>query len=229
MGRVKSIKMLKKVVILGLIIILSGVFTVMGVNFHVKNTGSKYIMGQDKIPEADAVIVLGAYVFPDGKPSVMLKDRLDTGIDIYKKGKARKLVVTGDNGQVNYDEVNAMREYAQSKGIDRKDIFMDHAGFNTYDSMYRARDIFLINKAVIVTQEYHLKRALYIARKLGIEAYGVPADKRTYAYMRYYKNREIAARFKDFVQVNILKTKPKFLGDTIPVWLDGSMTDDGKS
>lgn len=199
------------------------------INHHVRHSMDRYILDPANSPQAEAVIVLGAYVFPDGTPSTMLRDRLDTGIELYKSGKAPKLVLTGDHGHKTYDEVNAMREYAQSKGVAREDIFMDHAGFNTYDSMYRARDVFLIRKMIVVTQEYHLKRALYISRNLGIETYGVCADKRAYLNSRYYNLREVAARFKDYVQVKILKPKPTFLGTEIPVWLDGRLTDDGKS
>lgn len=227
--RSKKLRFLLKMLVFAFVCTLLCIAVIYVVDNHVSKVGSDYIVSGDNVPEADAIIVLGAYVFPEGQPSAMLKDRLDTGIKLYNKDRAPKLILTGDHGQKGYDEVNGMREYVQSRGIVRDDIFMDHAGFCTYDSIYRARDVFMVKKAIVVTQKYHLKRALYIARKLGIEAYGVSADKRRYAGQDYYNAREVAARFKDYVQVNILRSKPRFLEEAIPVWEDGSMTDDGKT
>ena len=122
-----------------------------------------------------------------------------------------------------------MKDYIMKDNIDEKIIFMDHAGFSTYDTIYRAKEIFKVNKAVIVTNEYHLPRALYIARKLGIEAYGVKSDLREYQLMSTYKKRETLAKLKDFMYVNILKPEPKFLGGDIPVnSSDGRVTEDEK-
>jgi SanA protein len=159
----------------------------------------------------------------------MLKNRLDFGLEMYKLEKSDRIIVSGDNGKVTFDEVNAMRLYLESKGVPTEDIFMDHAGFNTYDSLYRARDVFKVNKAILVSQEYHLKRASYIAQRLGLETYSVPADTLLYPIMRYYRFREVGARVKAFLQAGIFKPKPKFLGDEIPVWKSGELTHDGKS
>lgn len=233
--KAKIINISKSLFIIGILIFLITSLIVMGIDSHVRKSSKNYIHDIDKISDViknesmDAVIILGAYVFPNGNPSTMLKDRLDTGIELYKMGLVNKIIVTGDHGQTDYDEVNAMRDYLVSKQIELEDVFMDHAGFNTYDSMFRARDVFLVDTAIIVTQEYHLMRAVYIARRLGLKAFGVNADKRLYANYRYYNMREIAARFKDFVQVNILSTKPKFLGEAIPVSGDGRLTEDGLS
>jgi SanA protein len=222
-------KLFKRILIAGIALSIIGVIAFFVVDSHVKKTARPHIISIEDLPDVDAVIILGAYVFPDGTPSLMLRDRLDTGLEVYNSGKTSRIIVTGDHGQKEYDEVNGMREYLQSRGIERDSIFMDHAGFNTYDSIYRARDIFLVKKAAIVTQEFHLPRALYIARELGLEAYGVIADKHVYPNSSYYNTREMAARFKDFCQLHILHTKPKFLGEAIPVWEDGSKTDDGKT
>ncbi|MDI9217623.1 SanA/YdcF family protein, partial [Clostridium tertium] len=128
-----------------------------------------------------------------------------------------------------YNEVGSMKKYILQNDIDEKIIFMDHAGFSTYDTMYRAKEIFKVDKAIIVTNEYHLPRALYIARKLGIDAYGINSDKRQYQLMDSYKKRELLAQLKDFVYVNILKPEPKFLGEAIPVSSsDGRVTEDEK-
>ncbi len=157
----------------------------------------------------------------------MLNDRLTVAQEIFQMSKAEKLIVSGDHGRKDYDEVNAMKKFLMDRGISDQDIFMDHAGFSTYESLYRARDIFQVKKVIIVTQEYHLMRAVFIARELGIEAYGVASDKHDYGQvMGLYKVREIAARNKDFLMAKILKPKPTYLGEAIPVFGDGRATDD---
>ncbi len=215
--------------ILAVSIALAVVLTasVYSINKYVSQTGTRYVMEEHFLQKADAILVLGAYVFPDGTVSYMLDDRLSVAHELYEKGKAGKIIVSGDHGQSDYDEVNAMKSYLINRNIPAKDIFMDHAGFNTYQSIYRARDIFQVKKLIIVTQEYHLLRAVFIARELGIEAYGVAADKHDYGVvMESYFVREIAARNKDFFLAKYIRPKPKFLGDTIPVSGDGRETDD---
>jgi SanA protein len=197
------------------------------INSHVKQVGTKYILDIDNVPKADTVLVLGAYVFPDGTTSSMLTDRLTVGYELYQNGNAPKILVSGDHGQKDYDEVNAMKSFLKDKGVPGQDVFMDHAGFSTYESLYRARDIFKVKSVIIVTQEYHLMRAVFVARSLGLEAYGVPSDRHDYGQaMAAYQFREVAARNKDFLWAKILKPEPTFLGDAIPVFGDGGATDD---
>lgn len=129
----------------------------------------------------------------------MLQDRLDEGVKLYKEGIASKIIMSGDHGREEYDEVNIMKEYAIEQGVPSEDIFMDHAGFSTYESIYRAKEIFDADNIVIVTQEYHLYRALYIAEKLDINAYGVNSDPRKYSGQTFRELREILARNKDFI------------------------------
>jgi vancomycin permeability regulator SanA len=131
--------------------------------------------------------------------------------------------MSGDHGQKNYDEVNTMKQYAVDAGIPASDIFMDHAGFSTYESVYRAKEIFGAEKIIIVTQRYHLYRALHIANAFGLEAYGVSADLRSYRGQTYRDIREILARNKDFITA-IFKPKPTYLGETIPIFGDGNLT-----
>jgi len=178
------------------------------------------------VEDIDCIIVLGAGIWGDG-PSPMLEDRLLEGISLYEDNVASKIIMSGDHGRNDYDEVNVMKKYAIEKGISSNDIFMDHAGFATYDSIYRAKEIFEAKKIVIVTQEYHLYRALYIANSLGIEAYGIPSNPRSYSGQFMREIREILARDKDFVKC-LFKPKPTFLGDTIPVSGDGDVTNDDK-
>ena len=175
--------------------------------------------------DADCILVLGAGISSNNRPSPMLADRLEEGIALYEAGVAPKLLMSGDHGQEGYNEVGVMKQYAVDAGVPPEDVFMDHAGFSTYESIYRARDIFLAERVVLVTQEYHLYRALYVAQELGISAVGVASDPRAYAGQSFRELREIAARGKDVLQC-ILGTKPTLLGDAIPVWEDGNLTND---
>ena len=196
---------------------------VFGIDFFVRTTTKKQIT--DNPDETyNCILVLGAGV-KNNQPSPMLKDRLDFAIDLYKKGIAPKIIMSGDHGQDDYDEVNIMKTYATENGVPSEDVFMDHAGFSTYESLYRAKDVFLAEKIVIVTQEYHLYRALYIAKSLGLNAIGVPSDPRLYAGQTYRNLREILARDKDFFYC-IFKPEPKYLGPSISVSGNGNQTND---
>lgn len=215
------------------LIIILGILTITGacsyilINEYVQRTGSSYILEAVQAPESEAILVLGAYVFPDGTLSFMLNDRLDQAYELYRLGKAGKVIVSGDHGQKDYDEVNTMKKYLIARGVPPEDVFMDHAGFNTYESVYRARDIFQVKKVIIVTQEYHLARAVFIAKELGLQACGVAADLHDYGeVMTVYRLRETAARNKDFFLAGLIKPEPTFLGETIPVTGDGTITDD---
>lgn len=169
--------------------------------------------------DADCILVLGAGVRDDGSPSHMLRDRIDTGLTLYEAAASPKLLMSGDHGRVEYDEVNVMRDRALDAGVPSADIFMDHAGFSTYDSLYRTRDIFGAKKIIIVTQKYHLPRALYIAKSLGLDAYGVSADLNRYYGQLGRDIREAAARTKDMLYC-IIKPQPVVLGE--PISLSGS-------
>lgn len=199
---------------------------VAGINFVMVETVKSDIVSIDKLQKADCILVLGAYVRPNGVPSAILKDRLNTGYEIFKAGKAPKFLLSGDHGRKSYDEVNGMKDYIEKKGVDTELIFLDHAGFSTYESIYRARDIFEANKMIVVTQAYHLPRALYLAKKMGIEAQGVASEDLVSKKMILFKAREALARTKDFVFVNIIKPKPTYLGDAIPVSGNGTVTHD---
>ena len=171
------------------------------------------------VPEKKVCLILGASIWGD-EPSHVLEDRLLVGIDLYKMGKVEKLLLSGDHGNTNYYEVNTMKKYILSHNVNEHDIFMDHAGFRTYDSCYRARDIFGLNNLIIVTNMFHLPRALYIACELGLDAVGVPSDLRTYITAGRNNVREFFAQYKAFLDIRILKPLPRFLGP--PVDIDGS-------
>lgn len=175
--------------------------------------------------ESDCILVLGAGVWQGNRPSPMLEDRLKQGIELYISGVSNRLLMSGDHGRKDYDEVNVMKAYAKDAGIEGDHIFMDHAGFSTYESMVRANQVFEVEKVVIVTQKYHLYRALYMANELGMEAYGVASDPRDYYGQRGRDFREYLARVKDFFYV-LARPKPTYLGEVIPIYKKGSLTDD---
>lgn len=192
----------------------------------VNKTKSKIISldEAEKLTDIDCAVILGAGV-RDGKPTPMLRDRLLTGIELNKSGTVKKLIMSGDHGSDDYDEVNIMKSFAVDNGVSDEDIFMDHAGFSTYETIYRAKEIFEADNIIIVSQKYHLYRALYIAEKLGVKAVGISADLRTYSGQAKRDLREILARDKDFFNC-IFKPEPTYLGEKIPVSGNGNLTND---
>lgn len=221
-------KKLKVLVSLIAFIAIIGGLCAFGISGYVKASQKNQIISSAQtaeIEDADCIIVLGCKVNGEDNPSDMLRDRLDRSIELYNLGCAPKIIMSGDHGRTEYDEVNTMKNYAVEKGIPSEDIFMDHAGFSTYDSIYRAKEIFCAEKIIIVTQEYHLYRALYIADKLGVEAYGVASDYHLYRGAYLNEIRELLARNKDFIKA-LVKPEPTFLGEKIPVSGDGNQTND---
>ena len=218
-------KIIKRIMLIIAILAVVGIIIVLGINLFVKNSVKDKIVDENSLDKNyDAILVLGAGL-RNGKPSPVLKDRLDMAYKLYEDGYSEKIIVSGDHGKKYYDEVNVMKNYLLDKGIDSNNIFMDHAGFSTYDSVYRAKEIFLANKIIIVTQQFHLYRSLYIAKQLKLDAVGVSATLRDYSGSVKFEIREILARDKDFVK-SIFKPEPKYLGDTISVFGDGNVTND---
>lgn len=220
---------MRKVIIFLMILVIVIIAIAFGINFYVKSSVKSQIITEkeaENFSDVDCILILGAGVWGD-KPSPMLEDRLLEGINLYNNNVSGKIIMSGDHGKEDYDEVNIMKEYAIQKGIPSENIFMDHAGFSTYESIYRAKEIFGAKKMVIVTQKYHLYRALYIANKLGVEACGVNSDPRKYVGETSREIREILARDKDFVKC-IFKPKPTYLGESIPVSGNGNLTNDSK-
>lgn len=211
-----------------IIIILSVIaILLLVINMYVVLSTKDMIITEEQAKEKDGldcILILGAGIWGD-KPSPMLEDRLNQGIELYNNGVASKIIMSGDHGSKDYDEVNIMKDYAIEKGVPSEDIFMDHAGFSSYDSMYRAKAIFEADNIIVVTQKYHLYRALYIAKQLDIEAYGIASNPRKYSGQSIREIREILARDKDFVKC-IFKPKPKYLGEVIPVSGNGDLTND---
>lgn len=177
-----------------------------------------------KLTNIDCILILGAGI-RGNNPSPMLEDRLLSGISLYKNKISKKILVSGDHMGKYYDEVNVMKDYLVGNKIPSQDVFMDHAGISTYDSIYRAKNIFKAKKIIIVTQKYHLHRALYIAKNLNIEAYGVASNPRKYQNQFIREIREILARTKDFIKT-ILKPTSTYLGEEISIKGNGDVTND---
>lgn len=194
------------------------------VNWRVDSIGKpKIYRDLSQVPQSHTAIVLGASVYANGKLSPILKDRVDSALELYKAGKVKRFLLSGDHGQDNYDEVSTMKDYLNGKGIPDEDIFLDHAGFDTYDSMFRADYIFKVDSAIVVTQNFHLPRALYISDRLGLNFIGYSADKRKYQSIESLEHRENIANIKAFWEVLINK-KPTYLGDEIPITGDSKLS-----
>lgn len=221
--KISFIRLVKVTVLLGLI----GLVGLFGLNYFVMVSTQDRILSLDEAMDRDVecILVLGAGVGDNGVPSPILKDRLDKGIELYQAKISDRLLMSGDHGQVDYDEVNVMKNYAISMGITSSDIFMDHAGFSTYESLYRAKVVFQVKKVLIVSQKEHLYRAIYIAQSLGMEAIGVAAEDIHYGGDEVRDLREFLARVKD-VFILMIKPKPSFLGDPISLEGDGDSTND---
>ena len=218
---------MKKILCVILIVVIIILMIIILINLYIKISTKKQIIKKNdynKLSNIDCIIILGAGIWGN-KPSPMLEDRLLEGINLYNNNISKKILMSGDHGKKEYDEVNIMKKFAIENGIPSENIFMDHAGFSTYESIYRAKEIFKAKKIVIVTQKYHLYRSLYIANKLDIEAFGVASDPRKYVGATYRELREIFARNKDFIKC-IFKPYPTYLGDTIPVSGNGDITND---
>lgn len=208
---------------ISLIFLATSAFVLINTNVHYSTKDYIY-QNLENVPSRKTGLVLGALVYSDGGLSDMVKDRCDTAFELYKSGKIQKILVSGDHGQVEYDEVNTMKNYLLKKGVKPEDLFMDHAGFDTYDSLYRARDIFKADSLIIITQEFHLPRAVYIAKLLGIDAVGIKADKTYYAGGTSYNEfREKFSNIKANLDI-LLQNKPKYLGDVISIDGDSRMS-----
>ncbi|MBQ9069147.1 MAG: YdcF family protein [Eggerthellaceae bacterium] len=174
----------------------------------------------------DAIVVLGAAVRPDGTPSPILEDRIRTGVELYQAGVAPKIIMSGDNtsDRETYNEVVNMKNFAvEQLGVPSADVFCDHAGLNTYDSMYRAYHVFGVQRIVVVTQSYHLYRALFDAESFHMQVAGVPSDLRTYAAQPYYDLREVAARVSDYIKVRT-RANATILSEPVSLSQSGDVT-----
>lgn len=212
----------KKILFVLISISFSVVYFVLSADYIVKVEGQKHYCSLD-FSQKDAVLVLGARVYENGNLSDVFRDRAEVAVGFYEAGRVRKILVSGDHGTEEYDEVNAAKDFLLSKGVKPEDIFLDHAGFDTYDSVYRAKEVFGVESMVIATQDFHLPRALYIADKLDLEVCGAGSDLHKYRTESQMEFREIFARNKAWLNL-FLKSKPKYLGEEISIYGDGRAT-----
>lgn len=212
---------LAKLIKISIILVVCLLLVALGADIYVATANSGRIYDSaDDLPQAQAVLVLGAAVYRNGTMSDILVDRANVALEVYRAGKADKILVSGDHSRGDYDEVDIAKKFLIRNGVPAKDIFVDYAGFDTYSSVYRAKEIFKVKSIIVSTQDFHLPRALYIARSLGLEACGIGADRR--AYNLGWRNvlRENGARVKAFWDV-VTGAQPRFLGDPIPINGDG--------
>ncbi len=207
---------LRKIILLGLTILVAVCF-LPAIIAYFASAGKRFPLGI--APEGKTAVVFGAGLYRDGSPSAVLRDRVQTAVELYKAGKVKKLLMSGDNSTIHYNEPGAMQKYAMQLGVPEEDIVLDYAGRRTYDTCYRALTIFGVKEALLVTQDYHLPRALYICDTIGLKTLGVSADRRNYrlgSYI-YWRLREIPATFTAFIDLYIRKPEP-ILGDPEPIY-----------
>ncbi|HYD34720.1 MAG TPA: ElyC/SanA/YdcF family protein [Vitreimonas sp.] len=215
-----QLSLLKKIIIMfslgsaSIVILLSSLWLI---NWWVHTSTISLITTPSQVDAPyQTALVLGAKVYSDGGLSHMTQDRADTAIELYRTSKVKTILISGDHGQKTYDEVNTIKNYLLAQDIPPEVIFLDHAGFDTYDSLYRAREVFQVESVIIVTQAFHLPRALFIAQNLGINAVGVSADRREYAGASRNEVRERLATLKAAFNV-LTAAPPQYLGEPIPL------------
>ena len=207
---------MKKYFKIFLYLAILGLVAIVAVNYYVKSSTKKNIYYSIKrFPKNDVGIIFGAGI-NGSQPSKYLKDRLDAGILLWKAKRINKILLSGDNGREEYDELTVMKNYCFNHGVDTTKIFIDYAGFDTYSTMYRAKHIFKIKKATLISQEYHLNRAIYIGNQLGIKSVGYSANKGEYLGYNYVRFREYGSIFKSFFDV-LRNRQPRFLGGEINI------------
>jgi SanA protein len=208
---------IKKLFKIGFWCAMLTLFAVLGVNIAVKYYANRYCYLHPKnLPDSPVAIVFGAGLYRNNQPSNYLKDRLDKGIELYEMGKVKKLLLSGDNGRDEYDEITVMKEYCTQHNVDSADIYLDYAGFDTYSTIYRAKTIFKIDSAVLISQNYHLDRAIMLGRQKGLTVFGAIADKQKYGSLRRNKAREYLAVIKSIIDLK-RNRKPRFLGETVDI------------
>ncbi|PWB24279.1 vancomycin high temperature exclusion protein [Flavobacterium sp. HTF] len=207
---------MKKYLKIFLYLIIIGLIAIISVNYYVKSsTKTRIYYSVKKFLKNDVGIIFGAGI-NGNQPSKYLKDRLDAGILLYKMKRINKILLSGDNGRDEYDELTVMKNYCYTHGVDTSKIFVDYAGFDTYSTMYRAKHIFKIKRATLISQKYHLNRAIYIGNKLGVKSVGFSANNGEYLGYNYVCFREYGSIFKSFFDV-LRNREPRFLGNEINI------------
>jgi vancomycin permeability regulator SanA len=204
----------KKYLKIGFIVVILAFFTpLIWIEISTKNE----IYTEQTAPKERIAIVFGAGVKKNGTPSDILKDRIQTASNLYTQGKIEKILMSGDNSISHYNEPVAMQKYAILLGIPEDKIALDYAGFRTYDTCARAKKVFMINQAILITQKFHLKRAVFLCKSMGIKSSGVIVNKNTYIDNIKLNIRDTLAKIQSFYEVYLIKHDPKFLGEEIPI------------
>ena len=211
---------LRKLALVGGAAGLAAALAVAGANLWILGAAGTLYEDAASVPPRTVAIVPGARVLVDGTPLPALEDRLQCALDLYRAGRVRRILVSGDHATLGYDEVNGMQRWLADRGVPVEDVFLDHAGLRTLDTMQRAARVFLVRDAVICTQRFHLPRSLFLARDAGLDAVGLVADRRGYSDARRDALREVVARTRAALDVWVLRTGPRYLGEPIPI--DGS-------
>lgn len=212
-NKLLALRIIRYLILLGLL----GLLLTTYLAYHINKETEAYIHDRvEELPSTYTALVLGASVRRNGELSTMLRDRVESALLLYNKGKIKRFLVSGDNRTTNYNEPVAMKKYLLERGVPEEDIFMDFAGFDTYDSVYRASYIFEVDSAIVVSQRFHLPRAVYIARSMGLNFYGYNGDRREYELESRNRFREVAANVKAWIELLINK-EPHFKGDKIPI------------
>jgi len=212
-NKLLALRIVRYLILLGLL----GLLLTTYLAYHINKETEAYIYDRvEELPSTYTALVLGASVRRNGELSTMLRDRVESALLLYNKGKIKRFLVSGDNRTTNYNEPVAMKKYLLERGVPEEDIFMDFAGFDTYDSVYRASYIFEVDSAIVVSQRFHLPRAIYIARSMGLNFYGYNGDRREYELESRNRFREVAANVKAWIELLIDK-EPHFKGDKIPI------------
>jgi SanA protein len=205
----------RKMIFLIIFLVLMGI--IFAPRLIMVQTAKKRIYDLKSVPVTRAAVVFGAGLNRDGTPTPVLRDRVKTAHQLYQAGKVEKVLMSGDNRFINYNEPGAMKAYAVEIGIPEEDIVLDYAGRRTYDTCYRAKAIFQLSEAILVTQDFHLPRALYTCNTLGLNSWGVSADLRPYRDSGFWKIRETLASLVAFIQVHITNPEP-VLGNLEPIF-----------
>jgi SanA protein len=209
----KTKKNLKGLLLFGIFMAILTIIVVFLLGLQTEKQGLAYIYKDiAKVPKAQTVMILGASVYRNKIMSDMLRDRADTAIKIYQAGKAENILVSGDGKAKNYNEVEVVKNYLLEQGIPKEKLLLDYSGLDTYDSLYRARDVFGVKNIIISTQNFHLPRAVFIAKNLGMQAYGITADRHRYKNMELNIGRELLATVKAYFDV-FYNAKPEVLGN----------------
>ena len=209
---------MKKIILSFFVLWILGIFTFFGINHYVVSFAQNEIRYSiENLEETRVGLVFWARVYSNGIPSPILRDRLDTAIKAYEEKKIERIIVSWDNATQYYDEPTNMKAYLIDLWIPEEHIYIDYAWFDTFDSIYRAEYIFWVTDIVLFTQDYHLKRAIYIAERLWLNAQWMSTDLQDYRDIDYFERREMFSRIKAFLEIEILKSKPKFLGESIEI------------